>query len=56
MLEILVDTKAHEIIFFRRYSDLARAYKEKEKESDKLRDILTKTQDKALRKVSWKMD
>ncbi|CAL4086312.1 unnamed protein product, partial [Meganyctiphanes norvegica] len=35
-----------------RYSDLARAYKEKEKESEKLRDVLTKTQDKALRKVS----
>nr|XP_045582291.1 golgin subfamily A member 4-like isoform X1 [Procambarus clarkii] len=35
-----------------RYSDLARAYKDKEKESEKLRDVLTKTQDKALRKVS----
>lgn len=37
-----------------RYSDLARAYKEKEKESEKLRDVLAKTQDKALRKVSTK--
>ncbi|XP_042206402.1 golgin subfamily A member 4-like [Homarus americanus] len=35
-----------------RYADLARAYKDKERESDKLRDVLTKTQDKALRKVS----
>lgn len=37
-----------------RYADLARAYKEKEKESEKLRDVLAKTQDKALRKVSKK--
>lgn len=35
-----------------RYADLARAYKDKEKESEKLRDVLAKTQDKALRKVS----
>lgn len=35
-----------------RYADLSRAYKDKEKESDKLRDVLAKTQDKALRKVS----
>ncbi|XP_045127980.1 golgin subfamily A member 4-like isoform X15 [Portunus trituberculatus] len=34
------------------YADLARAYKDKEKESDKLRDVLAKTQDKALRKVT----
>ncbi|XP_071552808.1 uncharacterized protein [Panulirus ornatus] len=35
-----------------RYADLARAYKDKDRESEKLRDVLTKTQDKALRKVS----
>ena len=39
------------VIFCNRYADLARAYKDKEKESDKLRDVLAKTQDKALRKV-----
>merc|ERR1711962_506699 len=39
-----------------RYSDLARAYKEKERESEKLRDVLTKTQDKALRKIQLLQD
>lgn len=39
------------MMFCDRYADLSRAYKDKEKESDKLRDVLAKTQDKALRKV-----
>ncbi|KAB7500215.1 hypothetical protein Anas_05365 [Armadillidium nasatum] len=35
-----------------RYSDLLRVYKEKDKETEKLRDVLTKQQDKALRRIS----
>ena len=42
-----------------RYSDAVAAYREKEREADKLRALLTSTQDKAMRRVSallWAFD
>lgn len=38
---------------FDRYADVVRAYREKEREVEKIRSVLTKTQDQAMRKVVY---